>query len=67
MKDTIIELEIEKKLLRTRIDNIDSAIESFRKVCKHTDNDGNDLMEYVGHDSHKDYYKCSICGESRSV
>lgn len=64
MKETIKELEKEKQVLVSRIKDIDNAIESFRKVCKHIDADGQDMFEYEGHDSHNDYYVCAICGES---
>lgn len=33
-------------------------------ICTHTHPDGSDAWGYEGHDSHKTYYKCTICGET---
>ena len=60
MKDTIERLKKEKEQLQSRITKIDKAINAFQDVCVHN-------WEYEGHDSHKDYEKCTICGDSRSV
>jgi hypothetical protein len=56
-------------LLRYQYDDISNQIKGFRKaiegfqdVCKHEHEDGTKAMSYDGHDSHKTYYKCSICG-----
>ena len=56
-------------LLRNQYDDVThqvkgfrKAIEAFHEVCTHKDEDGNKAMIYDGHDSHKTYYKCSICG-----
>ena len=62
MKKIIQNLETERQTLKDRIDVINNAIEAFQKVCKHTNEDGSNAMEYEGHDSHKNYYKCTICG-----
>jgi len=55
MKEEIEKLLAEKKVLLERVKNIESAIEAFQKVCTHK-------MICEGHDSHKNYYKCTICG-----
>lgn len=34
--------------------------------CNHKLADGTSAWVYEGHDSHKDYYVCAICGESDS-
>lgn len=54
----------ERDELKERIDKIDDAIEAFQKVCKHTHPDGKSAMELEGYDSHKDWYICTLCGES---
>jgi anthranilate/para-aminobenzoate synthase component I len=54
----------ERKELQERIDVIDNAIEAFQKVCKHKHSDGKSSMEYEGSDSHKDWYVCTLCGET---
>ena len=62
MEKVIKDLEKEKEDLRKRISDIDEFIKSFQKVCKHKKDDGTSTLEYDGHDSHHDYYKCTICG-----
>ena len=64
MKTQIDKLNKERDQLMERVKKIDNAIEAFREVCDHKNEDGGDDMEYIGHDSHKDYYKCKICGEN---
>jgi DNA repair exonuclease SbcCD ATPase subunit len=56
-------------LLRYQYDDVSNQVKGFRKaiegfqdVCKHEHEDGSSTMSYDGHDSHKTYYKCSICG-----
>jgi len=56
-------------LLRYQYDDVSNQVKGFRKaiegfqdVCKHENEDGSSTMSYDGHDSHKTYYKCSICG-----
>lgn len=60
-------LEAEKKELKTRIKNIDAVINSYRKVCKHVNDDGSNAFVLEGNDSHYTYYTCSICGETEKV
>jgi len=36
----------------------------LQEKCDHNDGCGYD---YTGHDSHKDYYRCNICGKEISV
>jgi len=62
MKEHIEILEKERTELKTRLSKIDKAISALRDVCNHKYSDGSDAMKYEGHDSHKDYYKCGICG-----
>jgi transposase-like protein len=45
-----------KSILRS----LESAKSNLRSVCKHPH------WEYEGHDSHKNHYKCKVCGASDS-
>lgn len=63
MKEHIEILEKERKELNARLSKIDKAISALRDVCNHKYPDGSDAMKDKGHDSHKDYYKCEICGK----
>lgn len=63
MKKIIEDLVCEKNTLLNRVEKIDGAIKALRDVCTHTDEKGKSLMEYEGNDSHKEYHKCSLCGE----
>lgn len=67
MKKMIEKLQEERKELQSRISKIDNAIKAFREVCTHQDEKGKDCMSLLGSDSHKDHYKCTICGEETSV
>jgi hypothetical protein len=60
--ETINLLKNEHSVLKAQINGYYNAIESFQNVCEHKKQDGSDSMEYYGHDSHKSYYRCSICG-----
>lgn len=46
---------------------IGKSLEKIQESCDHTTPAGADALEYEGHDSHKDYYKCTICGHGVSV
>jgi hypothetical protein len=59
IKSVIKKFNTEKSELLNRVRHIDEFIESYRKICTH------DMVD-DGHDSHKDYYVCSICGFSES-
>jgi DNA repair exonuclease SbcCD ATPase subunit len=48
--------------VKHQIQGFTKAIEGFQSVCTHKNEDGESAMSYDGHDSHKTYYKCSICG-----
>ena len=61
MKETIKKLKNEKLILLDRVKLINNAIEAFQNVCNHKKEDGSDSMEYEGNNSHKNYYKCTIC------
>ena len=63
MTEQIKKLESEKQTLLTRVDKINKAIKAFQEVCEHLHEDGSTALEYLGHDSHKDHYKCSICNK----
>ncbi len=67
MKDTIKELNRRYQIIAAELKDINDAIESLQKVCTHKTEDGKDAYEHEGHDSHKDYYVCSICGDSYSI
>jgi SMC interacting uncharacterized protein involved in chromosome segregation len=61
--DSIIKnLESEKEDLHKTINKIDMAIKALQNLCNHKKENGSSAMKYEGHDSHNDYYKCSICG-----
>ena len=60
--ETINLLKNEYTILKNQIKGYNNAIESFQNVCEHKKQDGSDAMEYYGHDSHKLYFRCSICG-----
>ena len=62
MKETIVELTAERKQLMERVKKIDNAIEAFQKVCEHKDDKGKSAFVHTGHDSHKNYHACSVCG-----
>lgn len=66
----IVELEKlqkEKDQLMERVRKIDTAMKAFRDVCSHKTDAGHDAMRYTGHDSHKRYYECSLCGHEYDV
>lgn len=65
MKNLVEKLVIERKELNLRIDTINNAIEALKSVCSHKNPDGSDAFEDDGRDSHHDYYKCNICGETK--
>jgi DNA repair exonuclease SbcCD ATPase subunit len=48
--------------VKNQIHGFTKAIEGFQSVCTHKNEDGESTMCYSGHNSHKTYYKCSICG-----
>ena len=43
------------------------AIKAFQDICEHKYEDGSDAFEVIGYDSHKNHYKCEICGYETSV
>ena len=55
LKEDLEALERELIPMKRELDRI-------RDACSHTSKSGKDLMEYAGSDSHKDYYKCVVCG-----
>lgn len=67
MKDTIEKLKKERETLMDRVKKIDNAIKAFQEVCTHKREDGSSAVFQEGHDSHKDYYYCTICGYEYSV
>ena len=62
MKELIDDLKSKRIDAENLVKNYNDAIKSLQKVCSHKNKDGSDAYEYDGHDSHNDYYKCSICG-----
>ena len=60
MKEEIEKFIQEKKQLLAKVEQIDKFIETYQMLCEHD-------MKYNGHDSHKDYYVCSICGADEAV
>lgn len=63
MKELIEKLIAERTELYTRIDAISSAIKAFKCVCTHKHEDGTSASIYDCRDSHREYYKCEICGK----
>ena len=61
-QETIDLLRFQYEDVSNQIKGFRKAIEGFQDVCKHEHEDGTNAMSYDGHDSHKTYYKCSICG-----
>jgi hypothetical protein len=59
IKNAIDSLNKRKSELDKELAKVKNAIDALQKICKHN-------MEYEGHDSHKDYYVCTYCGESDS-
>jgi|CXWK01.1.fsa_nt_gi acetylglutamate kinase len=55
MNETIKNLFKDKETFEKKIEKIDEAIEALQELCEH---------KWIsdGHDSHKNYKKCSICG-----
>ena len=61
-QETIDKLQYQYDELKHQIKGFNKAIEGFQSVCTHKNEDGTKAMVYSGHDSHKTYYECSICG-----
>lgn len=61
-QETLDLLRYQHDEVKHQIKGFTKAIEGFQDVCKHELEDGKSAMSYDGHDSHKTYYKCSICG-----
>lgn len=61
-QETIDILQYQYDELSHQIKGFKKAIEGFQSVCTHKHEDGSKAMIYDGHNSHKTYYKCTICG-----
>lgn len=61
-KDQIRALVDELEVATSRVDIIETTIKDLQELCTHQFN-GEFQMELVGNDSHKDHYKCTICGK----
>ena len=66
MTPTLDALTTELNSVTTHKKAISSAINAIQSVCTHTLPNGETAMVYEGHDSHKDYYQCSICHKGDS-
>lgn len=62
IKTEVENLKKRKSELLDELNKIDNKISSFQNICTHKDENGKSLFKQVGYDSHKTYYKCSICG-----
>lgn len=62
VQETIDLLRYQYDNTKHQIEGFKNAINGFQQVCTHKNEDGESTMSYDGHDSHKTYYKCSICG-----
>jgi peptide subunit release factor 1 (eRF1) len=58
----VTDLYEEKRILEDRLKKVDIAIRAMQSLCYHKKPDGTSAMVFSGNDSHKDYYKCSLCG-----
>jgi hypothetical protein len=57
------ETQLQKiELSQVKIRKLNTIIKAFQDYCPHKNSDGSDAMNFRGHDSHKHYYKCDICG-----
>ena len=63
MKKQIKKLETERNELEERLTKVKTAIQALQDVCTHRLEDGKSAYEYSGHNSHKNYHTCSICGD----
>lgn len=61
-EETLVLLKSKHNELNEQIKGFSKAIEGFQSVCTHKNEDGESAMRYSGHDSHKTYYECAICG-----
>ena len=61
-----IEKKLNKKLsiIQRNIQVLLRVIDELQKKCNHTLENGKSAYEYEGHDSHYDYYICTICGNT---
>lgn len=62
LREEIYALEIEKKRLEKRLNNVSRELIQLQTECNHTDVDGNDMLSYHSTDMTNRYYQCSICG-----
>lgn len=62
VQETIDLMQYKYEELKHQIKGFSKAIEGFQGVCTHKNEDGSKAMIYDSHDSHKTYYKCTICG-----
>lgn len=56
------DLEMKRSILTEELVKIDFVLKGIRELCKHRDADGYDTYIKIGN-THKDIYKCSICGD----
>ena len=62
VEETIDMLKKEYDQVTTQIKAYSNGIKGFQDVCTHKHKDGSEAMVYENRDSHKTYYKCTICG-----
>lgn len=55
------DLELERTELMNKLNKIDSVLNGIRELCTHRDENGYDAYVKIGN-THKDIYKCNICG-----
>lgn len=67
MKEQIKKLYKEHKEVSGRLEKIERAINALQDVCEHKLDDGECAFVKTGRDSHKTYYKCSVCLISSSI
>lgn len=62
-KVVVSELKKQRDYHKEEADKLQKTIKQLQEVCTHKLEDGSDAMEWYGNDSHKDYYRCTICGK----
>ena len=62
MKDIIEKLNKDREILESKLEKVNTAIESLQDVCKHEGDEGKKAMQWIGNGHNRDYYMCDICG-----
>jgi rubrerythrin len=60
-------LKQKEKMYSRHYYSLQRVVNEIQQKCSHKREDGSDAFEYEGHDSHRDYYVCEICGYERRI